>query len=84
MCLDNYYYDLDDTINFLEKTFTYYDTCNTCSENGDSTNHKCDSCKINYLLYNTNYISCDVSKIYWYYDESVSQLKQNFQMILIY
>ena len=46
MCLDNYYYDLDDTINFLEKTFTSYDTCNTYFENGDSTNHKCNSCKL--------------------------------------
>ena len=72
MCLDTYYYDLDDTTNCLEKTFTCYDTCNTCSENGDSTNHKCETCKINYLLYNSNCISCDVSKTYWYYDERVS------------
>ena len=73
MCLDDYYYDLDDTTNCLERTNTCYNLCNTCSQEGDENDNKCESCKVNLILYNTNCISCDISQLYWYYDTSISK-----------
>ena len=73
MCLDDYYYKLDDTTNCLDRTNTCYNLCNTCSEEGDENENKCESCKVNLILHKTNCIYCDTSKLYWYYDTTISK-----------
>ena len=91
MCLDDYYYDLDDTTNCLERTNTCYNLCNTCSEEGDENDNKCESCKVNLFLYNANCIICDTSRHYWYYDMSISKTEcqytdscpENFKYLIL-
>ena len=49
----------------------FYETCNTCFENGNGIEHKCKTCKFGYEKYDNNCIKCDMNRKYWYYDSNL-------------
>ena len=73
-CSDGYYYLLTDETECEIISNTCYESCNTCSENGSENNHKCESCKYGYDLYENSFcIKCDKSIKYYYYDLNLNK-----------
>ena len=75
MCKNNYYYDLNDYTNCIQKSNLCYEKCNTCTEIGDDNNNKCDSCiyKYDYLSKDKNCVICDRNKRFFYYDANINK-----------
>ena len=64
---DNYFLDIINNI-----YIPCYSTCKTCNNYGNSNNHGCTSCIVNYILYETNcYNICE----YYYYFNSLNEYK---------
>ena len=71
-CNEGYYYKINDETECVKSEINCYETCNTCSEIGNSIEHKCESCKFGYVEYESNCIICDKNKKFWYYDPNIN------------